>query len=247
MHFLHYYLWIASNGLCAVALVLAYRNKQLKTLPLFFSLLGWYVFGFLVQLAMWNVQSDALWYRSTLLLIGTSFVLEIAVLYELAHILIFSHPFMAALFRPLSVRIAPVLVLLTTLVAAFTPATSQDAVFRILEKLILAQNSLEAGLLLALVLFSRVLGISWRSLPAGVALGFGVTASVGVAAMVLHSRLGGSFFSADTLRLGGFHVCILGWLWYIVHPEPALNPSISCTVIADLSRQAEEFHGILSD
>jgi hypothetical protein len=246
MLFLHYYFWITSVGLCVVALFLAYRSKRLKTLPLFFTLLAWYVVVFLVQFPLRNVQSDSLWNWSTFVLLEISFALETAVLYELARTLTFSHPLMAKLLSPLPGRIVPFLVLLATLVSALTPATSQNAVFRVLERLSLAQNFIEVGLLLGLVLFSRALGVSWRSLPAGVALGFGVTASVGIAAMFLQSRLGNSVnFAMDTLRLAGSHVCILVWLWYIVHREPALKSSISCTVIADLSRQAEEFHGIL--
>jgi hypothetical protein len=69
-------------------------------------------------------------------------------------------------------------------------------------------------------LFARVLHVSWRSLPSGIALGFAISASNELAADVSLSAFGrGYYVNVDLARMVAFHMCVLVWFFYISGPE----------------------------
>src|SRR5262249_33063387 len=76
----------------------------------------------------------------------------------------------------------------------------------------------------ALLLLSRVLYISWRGLPAGLALGFGIDSCTELSAAPLFSVFGrAGYVPLDLVRQGAFHVCVVIWLIYIFLPTPPHN------------------------
>ena len=93
------------------------------------------------------------------------------------------------------------------------------AIFQVLD---FSSNLVAIGLLITLLIFSEALHISWRSLPAGIALGLGVFASAEISGSALYSVLGRpGYISIDFIRMGAFHVCVLIWLVYLFLPEKA--------------------------
>jgi hypothetical protein len=91
-------------------------------------------------------------------------------------------------------------------------------VFQILD---FAANLIATGLLLALILCARALRISWRALPAGIALGFGINASAELCASALLSVLVGrnGYIATDFIRTGSYQLCVLIWVIYILKRE----------------------------
>jgi hypothetical protein len=78
----------------------------------------------------------------------------------------------------------------------------------------------ELGLLISLLFFSRALQISWQSLPAGIALGLGISASAELSGAALLSVLGrAGYIPVDFIRMGAFHLCVVIWLVYIFLPS----------------------------
>jgi hypothetical protein len=79
----------------------------------------------------------------------------------------------------------------------------------------------QCGLLLALLLFSRFLGLSWRRPAFGIALGLGVLTSVDLAAYALRlefaSEAGKNIL--DLLITGTYLVCVSIWIGYSLTPE----------------------------
>ena len=79
----------------------------------------------------------------------------------------------------------------------------------------LSSSLLRLGLLVTLVVFSGTLHVSWRSLPTGVALGFGLWAFGEVLGSIAMSKLGSNgFIPSDIVSMAGFHVCVVTWLIY---------------------------------
>jgi len=75
-------------------------------------------------------------------------------------------------------------------------------------------------MLIVLLAFTRAFRLPWRSLAAGLVLGFGVNSSVEMAATVLMSTIGSrGYIAMDLVRMAGFHVCVLVWMIYIFRPE----------------------------
>ena len=70
------------------------------------------------------------------------------------------------------------------------------------------------------MLFAEALRLSWRSFMMGIALGFGVSASVGVTTSALRPHVGQSgSIIIDLIQMAAYQVCVLVWLGYLVMPE----------------------------
>jgi len=227
MNLLHEWIWVTSQLLCASALVLGFWSKRIKDLPTFFLLLGWYCIVFVVMSSIYS-QSAAVWSWVALVLTQATFLLEVAVVYELFRIFVVLRTSVAEMLKPMSKRVLAVLILLSALGTALTPEAAQPTIRLALQRLSVLQDVIEIGLLITLFAFTRILGISWKGLPTGVALGLGISASTDVIAMAAMSRVGRSvYLPADTLHMAGFLACVMIWLWYVLRAERSLTSGIS--------------------
>lgn len=242
------YLWFSYGLLCGILLLAAFLNRQLKTFPILFWLLGWYFVAFLVEFTI-TVQnrSDAVWLSCILLMNAVSCVLEIAVLYGVAKTLLFSPSALATRLKLLPRYVLGIFILISSILAALMSTPSQVMARRVLMRIWFAQNCVELGLLLTLVVFTSTLAISWKRLQAGVALGWGIGALVNILAQLLLSRLGSSFMlSEEVLSQIGLNICALVWLQYVLHPEQQRNCAVPTPQAAqDLRQQAEKLQVIL--
>jgi hypothetical protein len=82
-----------------------------------------------------------------------------------------------------------------------------------------SSSVINLGLLVALLLFTRALHVAWKSLPAGVVLGFGISSSVEMIASSLISLGKTSYINIDYMRMAAFHACVLVWLVYTFRQE----------------------------
>lgn len=225
MSLLRLYLWIVPHllvGLCVFGLL---RRKRCKQYPIFVTYLVVELVQFLMSvilnvLLVHSLCSRDVYQWTIVVATGISSVLEFGVLYELANELVLRRSSLAPVLRPL-LRWAMVILLLTAaVVSALLSAPGLRRVMAVFQTLDFSASLTQIGLLLILLLFTRALHISWRSLPAGIALGFATTASTEMAASALLSELGHSYYiRIDILRMIGFHVCVLVWMTYIFLPE----------------------------
>ena len=246
MLFLRYYLWIAPEVLCGVALLIAIRKKLHLRFPAFTTLLA---FNSVVELtvtftlAFHFPQSVYRWW--IVLDMTATFILEVFVFYEIAAQILSSRPALKRMVQPLPRFTAAVLVLIATVLAAFVPQTAREQAQNIFHTLGFGMNVITIGFLLGMALYTRVLGISWRGLPAGIALGFGVVAATDLAALPLMAQLGRStYIPIDVIRLISFHCCVIIWLVYLLLPEktPRFHGEIQ---VEDLEGQTRELQRIV--
>ncbi len=228
MLFLRWYFWVAPNLLVGVGAVNFFRRRLHKEFPVFalyvvFLLLQFIVFVTIDLLIVASITSLEM-YRWVLLLatfIAAAF--QLAVIYEMAKHLVLSRS--SSLAGPLRsiVRWSLALLLLAAAASsALFPQTGLDHVTAIFQVLDFSSSLLAIGLLITLLVFSQALHISWRSLPAGIALGLGIFASAEISGSALYSVLGRpGYISIDFIRMGAFHVCVLIWLIYLFLPERA--------------------------
>ena len=244
--FIIWYLWIASPVLCAVALVVALRKKFFSTLPWFVMSLGFYVLKFAVEVSIQSVSDEVyMWIAVFAILVSTLF--ELAVLYELTNKLILSHSPLARVLGPLPRWGVSVLLLLATVATAlFTPQMRLQLV-RTYWTLAFFNNLFEVTLVLALLLVARIVGVSLRSLPAGAALGFGISAAGGMAAIVTWGHWGQikTPFAIDIFRLGCWHLCVLVWLFYLLLPEKPMNANEVVVQMSQLKPHSHELQRFL--
>jgi hypothetical protein len=225
MVFVQMYFWIAPHLLLAFCLVRMLQLGLQKQFPVFVSYILFQEFHFalllILNLLILRSHATVLTYRWTLVVgILISGLLQLASLYEVSAFLVMRHSPLARALWPL-LRWACALFVLVA--AAVSGSISQSGIQRVtsaFEGLNFSASVINIGMLIVLLAFSRAFHLPWRSLAAGLVLGFGVNSSVKMAAMALMSAIGSrGYLAMDLVRMAGFHICVLIWMIYIFRPE----------------------------
>jgi hypothetical protein len=216
-----YYLWIAPHAFQAVVLFLLIQRRSYRQFPMFLL----YTVSEIAQFAvLFGISRSYLpfsheYFRLYFASLALSAAIRFAVIQEL-----FGHFFQRypTLVRPgkLFLRIAIVLLLLVSVgLAALAPGNSTDLLLHATYVFDRTAAILQAGLLISLFLFSRYFALSWRSHAFGIALGFGIFASVDLASSALrvYGTLSQTLF--DFINMGTYHCCVLIWVFYQVTPD----------------------------
>ena len=226
MIFLRWYFFIAPNFLLGCCAFLLWRQRLHRIYPIFGAYVGFQLLLFIVLfttdlLILPSITSLEM-YRSVLVVgTGIGAVLQVGVVYELACELLLSRSSLANSLRPLLRWSLALALLIATGSSALLPRTSPEPLMLAFQNVNFASNLIAMGLLLALILCARAFGISWRALPAGIALGFGIDASGELCGSALLSVLVGhkGYITADFIRQVAGHLSVLIWLVYILKPE----------------------------
>ena len=210
-----YVLWCVGPLMQLGVLVAMYRRGLHRDYPYFFN---YTILQVLSEPILFVIQrhSYTMYYWGYWVSIALSALISFAVLQEIFHDAF--RPYEAL--RDLSVilfRWSALVVLLVGVMWAITAAQSSQ-VDAITNGILLAQRSvrlMQCGLVFFLLLFSEYLGISRRHVLFGIALGFGIFASVSMlfAAAVSH----GTFVHLSVLRQinsAAYDVSVLIWLGY---------------------------------
>lgn len=225
MVFLRFYLWIAPNILLAVCLVGMLRRNLYRRYPLLFSYLAaevaqFIVSGAIVVLIQYSLSTMAIYRWALVLGSAATTTLALGLLFELTNELILSHSVLVTPARRVARWSAGILVLIAVGCSALFRQGGIEQQVATFQTVDFSGNVICAGLLLTLFLFTRALRISWRSLPAGIALGFGVSASAELSASILLSVFGRSgYVDIDLLRMTASHIRALIWIAYICFEE----------------------------
>ena len=224
MRFLSWYLWIAPHVLLGICLWGFLRRGHYRRLPWFFANTVFLSIQFAVLLALalhlFRSSSSLTPYRWALVFgdaVGD--FLELALIYEIANVLVVSRLSVRPVMRSALRWTMASLLVLAAGTSALLPQINIETVIRFFQLLNFSASLIELGLLITLLLFSHALQISWQSLPAGIALGLGVSASAELSGAALLSVLGrAGYIPVDFIRTGAFHVCVVIWLIYIFLP-----------------------------
>jgi hypothetical protein len=150
--------------------------------------------------------------------------LGFCVIYEIFNYILTDYPAAGELGARLFRWATILLLLISVALAWYAPASGSGhamAVFYVLQRTV---SILQCGLLIFLFLFSRSLGLSWRSYAFGIALGFGIYASVTLGTAAIRSQIEATAtnLSTDILTListGKSLACILIWIAYLLAQE----------------------------
>jgi hypothetical protein len=223
MLFLRYYLWIAPHILLGLVLISSLRKRLYKQLPFFFFYVAFELVDFLVLFTVSRVVTPSsisvyVWFLTGGAVI--SGLVQLALLYELAQALIFSRTPLKGISGRVSRWTLAGLLLIAAMASGSLHEVSRQSITNAFQILDFSSNLIRAGMLVVLLLFSRALHIVWRNRLTGVALGFGVSACINLAAAALRSEFGKSAFVAvDITEMAAFHVGVLVWLFYLYVPD----------------------------
>jgi hypothetical protein len=241
LRLIDYVLWLAAPTLQLGVLVAMYRRGLHRDYPYFFNYTILQVANEPILFLM-NRQSYTLYYFGYWVSIALSALVSFAVLQE-----IFKNAFRPyEALRDLSVILFRWSALVILLVAGMWAISSShsDQGDAVRNTIFLASRSvrlMQCGLIFFLLLFSEYLGLSRRSLLFGIALGFGLFASVSmlVATALSHQ----TFVHVSILRwinTAAYDLAVIIWLGYSV-----LSPSRSSVAAATV--RSEEWNSALED
>jgi len=223
---LKYVLWVTQPCLQALLACLMLRRKLYRQYPIFLAYTVSHVVRFLVLFYVYHGGNREA-YRYTFL--GAEVLdaaLAFAVIYELYWCLFRSYEGVRKL-ADIVFRCAAVVLLAIAVLTTFTsPATDSNRVLAGLFTLDRSVNVVSGGLLLLLFLASSYLGLRWKRLALGIALGLALDNSVELAAFALRVHWG--LLGKPVLSLissAAYDCSVLIWLACLLSPEPAPPPA----------------------
>jgi hypothetical protein len=226
-HLVYFLIGASSAALNAVVLAVMLRQRLTRTLPLFFSFLCFEVTTFfllepLYILSQIGNRTQAIIFFDTFWIIRVvSLFLGLLVVHEVIAQVLSSYDLLRKS-GAWAVRLLAIgLVAVAVWTAVASPGTDKD---RFLAGMFLLERSIrvvQVGLLVFLFLFSRVLGLSWRSYVFGVALGLGIFATCQLALTAFRSYAGTHGFIWNCLSLSGETFAAFTWTSYFLRPEKA--------------------------
>jgi len=215
LHLVDYVLWCLGTLLQVGVLTAMYWRGLHREYPYFFN---YTVLQVINEPVLFIIQrhSYPMYYWSFYVSVALSALISFAVLQEIFH-----HAFRPyEALRDLGVilfRWSALLVLLIGVIMAIT-ATQSNSVDKLTSTIFQVQRSIrlmQCGLVFFLVLFSEYLGISRKHVLFGIALGFGLFASVNI--LYVTAVAHGTFVGAKLLRQinsAAYVVSVLIWLGY---------------------------------
>jgi hypothetical protein len=223
-----YSLWFLGAGLEAIAVAVMMRRRLVQEFPVFFSYLAFHVvyafLGFFVRIHYGGDNHVNIVFYWTGQAIGTG--LRFAVIYEI----------FVRVLRPYSalqqggailLKWTTLLLLFVAVMAALSHGNGDPSwAIKGAVSLNRSVNVVQCGLLVFLFLYSSYFGLTWRHYVFGIALGFGLIASLELLSATLRAQIGASAdLLFDFVPRISFVVAIFIWNFYLLtRPAVRLTP-----------------------
>lgn len=253
MFFVRTYLWIAPHLLVLICLVRIFLRKLQRVCFVFAMYLFLQLAYFIAEFSADLLGARHLVSRTTYLwifIVGLvlSAVVEIGVMYELAFPLIFTRIKRLAQLETILQSTFGLSALIGVVVAASLAWTSKERLLNVAQTLDVVASVVALGVLFAIIISTAILNTQWRSLQAGIALGFGISAASELAGSAILSQFGSSrtgYIAADLVRMSGFHICALIWSIYVFLPEKGASKNACALSVPDLENRVYLLQGIV--
>jgi hypothetical protein len=211
-----------------IALLMA-RKKLFRELPIFFSYTVFHVVRsvtlfYVRQHSSLTTYSYAYWSAELI-----SAVLGFAVIYEVFSMVLEPYPGLRRLGMMLLGWAAVVMVILS-IAAAASPGASQPGMIAAVFDFERSIRIIQCGLMAFLFIFASTLSLSWKHYSFGIALGFGIFATVDLIAVAVRAQVGSAAAqSFALLKPGSYLMATAIWTAYLLMPaaEPAEVSSLS--------------------
>jgi hypothetical protein len=227
------FLWITPHVLLGVVAALLCKRRLDREFPCFHAYVLCEIAGFILLFTLYSIpgagKQYAFAYCVRLLL---CIALRFGVIDEVSKHLFRESQFLKVAGRRSLRCVQGLLLVLAVLLAVYAPGSNSARWYAGIFVVNRGAAMVQCGLLLALLIFSRFMGLSWRRPAFGIALGLAVLTSLDLATFALRAAFT-SHVVADFLELlitGTYLVCVSIWIGYLLMPE--LEPA-SPTVIPD--------------
>src|ERR1700690_264032 len=206
-------LWCAQPILQSLVAAIFWRRKLHKQFPVFFLFLLAQVANFLITLPLYLAGNFKVYFIFFWLGEAVNAVVGFKVIHEI----------FLDVFRPyhtlkdlgtLMFRWAGVVMLLVSVVVAFSNSLDQSPLIHAVTTLERSVRIVQLGLILFLLLFSRFLGVSKKQVSFGISLGFGLFAGVDLMMYALNSGGLVTHGIFNLINMSTYNLAICVWLGY---------------------------------
>ena len=206
-------LWCAQPALQSVVAVILWRRKLHKQFPVFFLYLLAQIADFAITFPLWLTRADTAYFWLFWLGEAVNAVLGFKVIHEI----------FLDVFRPyhtlkdlgtLLFKWAGVVMLLVSVVVAFSSSSDQHPMMNAITTLQLSVRIVQVGLILFLLLFSSFLGVSRKQISFGISLGMGLSGGVELMLLALNSGGFVKHENFDLINMLTYDFAIFVWLGY---------------------------------
>ena len=226
--------WISPHVLLGVLVVILCKRRLYRQFPCFFAYVLYEIAQFLLLFSLGSAprvteEQYRYAYSATLLL---SIALRFGVIEEASRDFFRESQFLKVAARRSLQCVTGLLLVMGVLLAVYAPGNNSVRWYAGVFVVNRGAAMVQSGLLLALLLFSRFLGLSWRRPAFGIALGLGALTSADLAMFALRAAFtsGAAVEVLDLLITGAYLVCVSIWIGYLLAPE--LEP-VTLTVVPD--------------
>jgi len=237
-----FYLWCAQPVLQAAVAVVLWRRKLHKLFPVFFAYVLAQIGIFALTFPLRSADNYEWFFYSYWAGAAVSALLSFRVIHEI-FLDVFRPYHMLKDLGTVLFKWTGVVMLLVSVVVAFSNSAQSDPLVQAVTPLQRSVRMVQCGLILFLLLFSRFLGVSRRQVGFGIALGFGLFASVELILIALNS--GGLL---DIARIGlvntaMYDLAIVVWLGYVSVRSAARDGSTNHLQTQRWERSLADLHG----
>lgn len=221
--FLLLFLWITPHALLGVLAVILWKRRLSRQFPCFLTYVLCEIAGFIVLFTLYWIpgagKQYAYAYCARMLL---SIALRFGVVGELSHDLLRGSDLLKVAARRWLQWVQGFLIVINILIAIYLPAGNGA---RFTAGVFLVNRGaamIQCGTLLALLLLSRFMGLSWHRAAFAIALGLAVLTSLDIGTFALRAAFN-SPAAREFLNLliaGSYLVCVSTWIGYLLLPEP---------------------------
>jgi len=222
-----YLLWVIGPVLLVLTCGTVLKRKLVSEYPVFFAYAAFHVLRTAVLftihlLELHHRASYADYFYAYWTTQAVSIVLGFAVIYEI-YCGVFQHYDALQKLGGILFGCAGVgLLILALWTAASAPGAETPGVVNAVLLLERSVRVMQCGLVLCLFLASFYFGLPWQNYRFGIALGFGVFASVELAAVAVRSHMGASVAAAcSQINSAAYSSGVMVWLCYLLAPQPA--------------------------
>jgi len=222
--FLWHYLWLAPHLLQILIAVIMVRKGLVRAFPWFFAYTIFQIVeeGTLFILDHTPAISGTQYWQASWAGLLIAVALRFAVIREVFCSVFEDYPGFQQLSRIVFRGAAAALLFLAIAIAARAPSDGTIPLLAGVPLLELAVSVVQAGLVLLLIAFSSYAGLAWRGFSYGIAVGFGIFASVQIATQTMRVWTGPvAGYAFDLINMATYHCCVVVWLVYLLAPQMA--------------------------
>jgi hypothetical protein len=208
-----FYLWCAQPLLQAAVAVVLWRRKLYKVFPVFFTYIMAQIGIFAITFPLRSADNYEWYFYTFWAGAAVSALLSFRVIHEI-FLDVFRPYHMLKDLGTVLFKWTGLVMLLVSAIVAFSNTAHSDPLAQAVTLLQRSVRMVQCGLILFLLLFSQFLGVSRKQQSFGIALGFGLFASVELVLLALYS---GGYLHSGRMNLINtcmYNVAIVVWIGY---------------------------------